>query len=172
MYVLEPRDDGFFVIVHENCNCTIGYVSKRGNRYQVARSYWHDEVDIATVNSLDEAIRVFTAHYERHPPTWERVNEARYTKDTHFGGLDVKRDEQGSWVASRGIDCALLRDGKPARFATRQEAQRLADLHEDEDFANSVRINDGYRWEVDPGVDEYLAERRRTRTGNGRAAAA
>jgi hypothetical protein len=113
-----------------------------------------------------------TAHYERHPPAWERVNEARYTKDTQFGGLDVKQDEQGAWVASRGIDCALLRDGKPARFATRQEAQRIADMHADDTFANSVPINDGYCWQVDPNVDEWLAERGRTRTSNSMAAAA
>jgi hypothetical protein len=112
------------------------------------------------------------ALYQRHPPAWERVNEARYTKDTHFGGLDVRRDERGLWVASRGIDCALLRDGKPARFASQQEAQRLADLHANEDFASSVPINDGNCWQVDPNVDEYLAERGRTRTGHSRAAAA
>jgi hypothetical protein len=112
------------------------------------------------------------AHYERHPSAWERVNEARYTKDTHFGGLDVRRDDHGTWVASRGIDCTLLRDGEPARFATREAAQRVADVHADDSFANSVPINDGYRWQVDPNVDDYLAERGRTRNGTATAAAA
>jgi hypothetical protein len=83
----------------------------------------------------------------------------------------VRRDEQGAWNASRGIDCALFRDGKPARFDTRQEGQRIADLHADEDFANSVTINDGYRWQV-PNVDEWLADRGRTRNSKSAAAAA
>jgi hypothetical protein len=63
-------------------------------------------------------------------------------------------------------------DGKPATFATRQEAQRTADVHADDSYANSVPINDGYSWQVDPNVDEWLTERGRTRTSNGVAAAA
>jgi hypothetical protein len=172
MYVLENYDGEYFVIAHANCNCAIGHVYKDGNRYRVTRSDVEDDIDIATVNSPDEAIPAFVAHYNRYPPKWVRVNEAYYAKDTHFGGLDVKRDEHGAWVAYRGAGCPLLQDGMPATFATREDAQRVADLHGDDSYANSFQLNDGYSWQVDPNVDEWLAERGRTRTGNGVAAAA
>lgn len=172
MFVLEPRGDENFVIVHENCIFGIGYVRKDGDRYRVERVYAVDHEKIAIVNSPDEAIPVFAAHYKRYPPKWVRINDALYTKDTHFGGPDVKRDEQGAWIAYRGADCPLLRDGMPATFATRQEAQHLADLHEDEGYGNSVPIDDGYSWQVDPNVDEWLAVRGRTRTSDTAAVAA
>jgi hypothetical protein len=172
MYVLEQRDDDFFVILHENGNFTTGYVGKVGKRYRVSRSYLGDDVDIGLVNSPKEAVSVFEAHYNRYPPKWVRVNDAFYTKDTHFGGPDVKRDEHGAWVAYRGSGCLLLRDNKRAVFATREEAQRVADLHENEGYENSVSVNDGYSWEVEPGIDEWLAKRGRTRTSSIAAAAA
>jgi hypothetical protein len=137
----------------------------------VRRSVINFPTALGTFRRLAASASRSTAHYERHPPAWERVNEARYTKDTHFGGLDVRRDDQGTWVASRGIDCALLRDGERARFATREEAQRVADVHADDSFAKSVPINAGYRWQVDPSVDEWLAERGRTRNGTATAVA-
>jgi hypothetical protein len=172
MYVLEHYDGKYFVIAHENCNCAVGHVYRDGNRYRVTRSYVEGDINIATVTSPDEAIPVFAAHYHRHPPEWTRVNDAYYAKDTHFGGLDVRRNEQGAWVGSRGVDCLLLRDGKPATFATRQEAQRMADIHADDSYANSVPINDGYSWQVDPNVDEWLTVRGRARTSSIAAAAA
>jgi hypothetical protein len=90
----------------------------------------------------------------------------------------VRRDEEGKWVASWYRPHAVTRRCAfqaiatvSPRFATRQEAQRIADVHKDEGFANPVSINDGYSWQVDPGVDEYLADRGRNRTRNGAAVA-
>jgi hypothetical protein len=185
MYVLEHYDGEYFVITHENCNFAIGHVYKDGNRYRVTRSEVGDDIDIATVNPPEQAIPVFAAHYERHPPEWVATNEGGwaiegpaasrapcYTKSTAFGGLDVKRDQHGKWLAYRGVGCPLLMDGMPATFATRQEAQHIADLHGDEGYGNSVPIDDGYSWQADPNVDEWLAERGRTRTSDSTAAAA
>jgi hypothetical protein len=184
MFVLKPRGE-HFAIVHENYCFAVGHVYKDDGRYQVTRCDVPDYIDITTVTSLDEAIQAFAAHYEQHPPKWFATNERGwaierpatseapcYTKIHAFGGLDVKRDQQGAWIACRGDSRPLLRDGKPARFATREEAQRIADLHGDDSYVNSVPINDGYSWQVDPNVKEYLRDHGRARTSNSAAAAA
>jgi hypothetical protein len=55
----------------------------------------------------------------------------------------------------------LLHDGKQAIFATRKEAQRVADLHEREGYPHQERIDDGYTWPVDPDAVKWLAARGR-----------
>ena len=65
--------------------------------------------------------------------------------------LRVERDKQGHWFAYRD-DYPLLRDGKPARFATNAEAQRAADAHELDMLTNTKAIDDGYSWLPDPEI--------------------
>ena len=91
---------------------------------------------VAVVRSLDEAIPALIAYFWKHPPPWEGT--ATRTKLTGYGVLDVEQEQSGRWVARFNGD-PLLRDGKPALFATREEAQRLADLHVSDGF-------DGYAW--------------------------
>jgi hypothetical protein len=57
------------------------------------------------------------------------------------------------WLAYRD-DYPLLRDGKPARFATVADAQRAADVHELDKFPSAKVIDDGYSWLPDPEIEE------------------
>jgi hypothetical protein len=104
------------------------------------------------INSLDEAIPAFLAYYEKYPLRWDRVND-EYWKDTLYVFLRVRQDQQGYWLAYRE-EYPLLRDGKPARFATVADAQRAADVHELDMFPNAKVIDDGYSWLPDPEIEE------------------
>jgi hypothetical protein len=77
---------------------------------------------------------------------------------TEFSDLDVLK-EGGRWTAYRDVGFQLLKNGKPASFATRHEAQRIAELHELDGYPNSERIDDGYTWSLDwfgePDVEEH-----------------
>ena len=68
---------------------------------------------------------------------------------TEFSDLEVLK-ERRRWTAYRDTGFQLLKNGKPASFATRQEAQRIAELHELDGCGNSDRIDDGYTWSLDP----------------------
>jgi hypothetical protein len=135
-----------------------------------------DDVEVAVVRSLDEAIPAFVAYYESHPPRWEPTDQAgwvitgpeahrgtatQYSKLTDFGGLDVMQEQPGQWVAYRNSEFPLLRDGKPAIFVTREAARCAADMHVCEGYPNSDRIDDGYTWLVDPDIEPWLAGRGR-----------
>ena len=110
-----------------------------------------ETTEAGVVNSLNDAIPAFLAYYERYPLRWEWVyNE--YWKSTLFVDLRVEQDQHGGWVASRE-GYPLLRDGRPARFATHTDAQRAADAHELDLFPNAVPINDGLAWLPDPEID-------------------
>jgi hypothetical protein len=174
-YLLEPYDQNSFAIVNENAAFSIGFVDRREGRYRVQCVVADDIVEVAMVNSLDEAIPSFAAFYESHPPRWEPTDDAgcviagpaaqrhratRYTKWTDYAWLDVRQQKPGQWVAFRD-DYPLMRDGQPAIFATREEAQRVADLHERQGYPRSEPINDGCTWPVDPGFAEYMVSRGR-----------
>jgi hypothetical protein len=104
------------------------------------------------VNSLSDAIPAFLAYYEKYPLRWDRVHD-EYWKVTLYVFLRVKQDQQGYWVAYRDEDYPLLRDGKPARFATSAEARRAADAHELDLFPNAKVVDDGLSWLPDPEID-------------------
>jgi hypothetical protein len=174
-YLLEPRDEKSFRIVNADAAFAMGHVHLQGGRYHVSCVVSDDEVDVAVVKSLNEAIPAFVAYFVSHPPRWEptdqkgwvitgpvaqRDNAPRYTKSTDFALMRVEREQSARWVASRD-DYPLLRDGKPATFATREEAQHVADLHEREGYPHSEPINDGYTWPIDPDTQEWLAARGR-----------
>jgi hypothetical protein len=128
-----PLPDGRFIVANEDC----------------------EEVDI--VNSLDEAIPAISSYYKVNPPQWElepqpdfrhtdvKADGPHYMKESPFGPFIVFRIESGEWVAFRN-DCELLFDGKIATFATREEAQCKADIHERDGYPNSEATNDGYSW--------------------------
>ena len=79
------------------------------------------------------------------PVRWQRLDTSEYWKDTLNVFLRVVQDEQGGWVAYRD-NYPLLRDGKPARFATCVDAQRAADAHELDLYPNAKAIDDGLSW--------------------------
>jgi hypothetical protein len=110
-----------------------------------------ETTEAGVVNSLNDAIPAFLTYYERYPVRWERLDTGEYGKDTLNALLRVVHGE-GGWVAYRD-NYPLLRDGKPARFATCAEAQRAADVHELDLFANAMAIDDGLSWFPDPEID-------------------
>ena len=146
-YLIEPRGDNSFSILNDASDCYVGYVALRGARYHVENG---DDDEIAVVKSLDDAIPALAAYYEENPPQWEYESETRYAKLTQFGPLRVEQDQPGQWVAYRNDDYPLLREGKPATFATSEEAQRAADAHAPEGYPNSETIYDGFAWLPDP----------------------
>ena len=113
--------------------------------------------------SNDDSTEVTTDY----PVRWDWVHN-EYWKDTLHVLLRVEQDQQGYWAAYRD-DHPLLRDGKPARFATCTEAQRAADAHKPDLFPNAKAINDGLSWLPDPEIDWRLVQHRveDVLTGNG-----
>lgn len=151
-YLLAPRGDGF-AIVHVEASVHLGYIEPYETKYRVR----HDQIvddewdDVAIVNSIDEAIPALLTYYEKHP-RWEHLKATEYTKLTPFGLLLVEQNQFGSWSAYRYYtDCyrPLLRDGKPAIFATVEEAQRAADAHLRDDYPNAEATGDGLSWSIE-----------------------
>jgi hypothetical protein len=103
------------------------------------------------VGSLDDAIPAFLAYYKKYPLRWDRLND-KYCKSTLFTLLQVGQDEQGNWIAYREYH-PLLRNGKPAHFATSADAQRAAEIHELDLFPGAKVIDDGFSWLPDPELD-------------------
>ena len=110
------------------------------------------EICIATVKSLDDAIPAFIDYYKKNPVLWEQESPALYWRRTMFVSLRVEQDQQGSWLVYRE-DYPLLKDTTPARFTTSAEAQRAADAHELDLFPDAEIIDDGYSWLPDPEVN-------------------
>ena len=111
-----------------------------------------ETTEAGVVNSLEDAIPVFLAYYERNPVRWQRLDTGEYWKDTLNVFLQVVQDEQGDWLAYRD-NYPLLQNGNPARFATYVDAQRAADAHELDLFPNALPIDDGLSWLPEPEID-------------------
>jgi hypothetical protein len=109
--------------------------------------------DVGIVKSLDDAIPALIDYCNKNPIPWEQESPALYSRDTMSVSLRVERDQRGRWLAYRD-DHPLLRDGKPARFATVADAQRAADVHELDMFPNAKVIDDGLSWLPDPEIEE------------------
>lgn len=124
----------------------------RGTKYCVR----DDEGDeIAVVSSINEAIPVLQDLYEKHPRQWQRCSGTFYSKTTQCGWLDVEQGQSGLWVAYRNGASPLLRDGKPALFASAEEARRAADAHLRDGFLDAKMIQDGLSWLPDPLFDAW-----------------
>lgn len=140
-YFIQPRGDDHFDIVNDASDCHVGSVALRGAKYHVENV---EDVEIAVVKTVDDAISAFAAYYEANPPRWEYESETRYAKLTQFGPLKVEQDRSGQWMAYRNYDYPLLRNGQTAIFATVEEAQQAADTHAADGFPNSETIYDGF----------------------------
>ena|ERR1700694_223274 len=145
-YVLEHRDDNYFVISNDNSDCHVAYVSLRGGTYHVRHV---DDDFVAEVGSLDEAIPALVAYNEKNPPQWRCESTTRYTKNTDYAVLRVELEQPEQWYAYRD-DCPMLQYGNPAIFASPEEARRVADLHYREGYPNSEIVFDGFAWYPDP----------------------
>jgi hypothetical protein len=146
-----------YAIVNDDADVIAGRVYPLNGRqgpYRVTVSVGPLDVETTeagVVNSLSDAIPAFLAYYEKYPLRWDGVHD-EYWKLTLHVFMRVKQDQQGYWLAYRD-DYPLLRDGKPARFATAAGAQRAADRHELDLFPNAKAIDDGLSWLPDPEID-------------------
>jgi hypothetical protein len=169
-YLLLKYDDEY-IILNDVADYHAGYVrpfelGRRDLGYRVT----NDEGDaIAVVKSIGEAVPALAAYYEKNPPRWKRECPTRYIEWTHFGLLRVEQDRPGRWLAYRD-DYPLLRDGKPAVFATPTEAQRVTDAHLRDDYPDSQTMDDGFSWLPNPEIDWRLCPYR-TATRAARAVA-
>jgi hypothetical protein len=146
-YLLAPRGDGF-AIVHVESSAHLGYIDPYGAKYRVQNDGW-DEV--AIVDSTDEAISALLTYYETHLPQWKRTSAITYTLLTPFGLFQIEQDPSGQWLAYRfhlDYHCPLLREGKPAVFATAEEAQSVAYAHVCDDYPNTEATSDGLSWHI------------------------
>jgi hypothetical protein len=151
-------------IMHDETNEFAGYVLrlKNGRGFSVHRALTktNEKGRIAVIRSIEEAIPVLAAYYEKTPPRWRRERETRFNwydrssttfiafyKWTFYGVLSVERQEPGQWIAYRNGD-ALERNGRDAIFKTPDEAKRAADAHMCDGFPNSETIHDGFSWEL------------------------
>lgn len=112
---------------------------------------WGDSV-VGVVQTFGDAIPALIAYYKRNPPQWRREDAMRYAKFTQFAFLRVAQDETGNWLPNRD-GYPMLRNGKPAIFATREEAQRAADAHLLDYYPNCEVVDDGLSWVADPEID-------------------
>jgi hypothetical protein len=157
------RREDSFIIDNDGGAFYIGYVFLRDGRFHLWRSEHADEVEVAVVKSLDEVIPAFTTSFETNPPRWERESATCYTMTMAFGWLDVKQDQAGQWVVYLNSEVPLLRevslrrDGNPARFATREEAQHAAEVQVRDRDAPSERIDECYTWAVWSAARPYAS---------------
>jgi hypothetical protein len=146
-----------YVIVNDDADLIAGRVYPLNGLqgpYRVradVRPLDRETTEAGIVNSLNDAIPAFLAYCEKYPPRWGWVH-SEYWKDTLHVFLRVEQDQQGYWSAYRD-DYPLLRDGKPACFATHTEAQQAADAHELDLYPNAKTIDDGFSWQPDPEID-------------------
>jgi hypothetical protein len=149
------KDYGCYAIVNDDTDNIVGQVYPLNGRYGPYRVSAGigpvDYYDVGTVQSLDEAIPAFLAHYEK-VKRWERLKTNEYQLETLNVSLLVKRDEQGAWLAYRD-DLPLLRGSEPARFATCAAAQEAAEAHERDLLPNAPVIDDGLAWVPDLELD-------------------
>ena len=151
------KDYNRYAIVNEDTDEIVGSVHPLNGREGPYRVRAHvgltdrEATEIGVVNSLNDAIPAFLAHYGKNAPQWFRVHND-YWKDTLHVFLRVEQDQQGYWSAYRD-DYPLLRGGKLACFATYTEAQRAADAHELDLYPNATTIHDGFSWQSDPEID-------------------
>jgi hypothetical protein len=164
-YLLERYDH--YAIVNDDARFIVGRVyptrGKNGS-YKITSnlaSPFEESDEIGIVTALSDVIPTFIDHHGRNPLRWHSVGQAVYRKDTMFVVLRVQQDQAGNWLAYRD-EYPLLRDGRPAQFASCAEAQRAADAHELDLFPNTSVIKDGLSWEPDPEIDwrsvSYSAE--------------
>jgi hypothetical protein len=155
-YVILKNYD-HYVIVNDAANVTVGRVNPVNGLHSPYRVSFDvgpmdsETFEAVVVDSLDDAIPVLLAHYERFPPQWELSNNA-YLKFTMFVTLRVAEDQAGDWLAYRD-DYPLLQKGKTARFVTCADAERAADVHELDLYPNAKTISDGFSWLPDPEID-------------------
>jgi hypothetical protein len=146
-----------YVIVNDDADFIAGRVYPLNGRegpYRVRADVGHldrETTEAGIVKSLDDAIPVFLAYYERYPLRWDRICDV-YDKSTLFVNFRVEQDQQGHWLAYRD-GYPMLRHGGPAYFATCTDAQRAADAHELDLFPNAKIIEDGLSWLPDPEID-------------------
>jgi hypothetical protein len=154
------KDYDHYVIVNDDADFIVGSVHPLNGRQGPYRVRAHvgikdrETTEAGVVNSLNDAIPAFLAHYEKYPLRWDRVHNVHngYLKETLHVLLRVEQDQKGYWLAYRD-DYPLLRDGKPACFATHANAQRAADAHELDLYPNAKAIDDGFSWQPDPEID-------------------
>jgi hypothetical protein len=164
-YELRQKDHLFCHVETGQCvGRVIPLRNGRGFSVHRAMTITADERDkIGAVKSIDDALPMLATYYEEHPPKWKRQRDSRFNDDdgytmytafikwTFYGVFTVKQEENGRWVATRYTK-ALLRNGEEATFATSEQARHVADLHERDDVANYPALDDGYSWELDPGL--------------------
>ena len=144
--VLKPEGDDYLRIYNETAGCNMGEVYLKNARYHVHTDELNNHHPIAVVKSLDQIIPALLAYYRKHPPRWEGGTPTQRSKVTECGTLIVDQEQPGQWVASRNGEFPLLRDGKPAVFATHEAAEHAADAHMRDGFPGSREIDDGCAW--------------------------
>ena len=146
-----------YAIVNDDADFIVGRVyplnGLRG--FRVSADLTPDDCDddvVAIVQSLGDAVPALAAYYERNRPRWQRESATRYTEWTLFALLAVEQDESGNWLPKRD-DYPMLRNGQPAIFATREQAQRAADAHLLDYYPHSEIVDDGLAWVRHPEID-------------------
>jgi hypothetical protein len=125
----------------EDADCVAGIIMRKFAVYN------DNNVQIAVVSSIDEAVETLARHDNKHSRRWLRVTTKLYAKQTRYGYLRLELDQAGWWSASRN-DCPLCDDGSHelARFASLVEAKRVADAHLREGYASYVIVDDYLSW--------------------------
>lgn len=101
---------------------------------------------VAVVDKIEDAAPALVDYIKNQPHPWEQREPSTYMRrsDILSGELCVQQEPLGFWSVYRMQSEILLYDGRPAAFATAEEAMRVADTHAydpaEEDFS------DGYCW--------------------------
>ena len=169
MNIVLLKNYDHYAIVNDDADFIVGSVHPLNGRqgpYRVTSDIGpldRQTSEAGIVKSLDDAIPLFLAYCEKYPAPWERLTPDKHSRATLNTILRVEQAGQGDWLAYRD-DYPLLRDGKPAHFATWADAEQAADIHELDLFPNVEAVEDGLSWLPDPELDwrsiPYLVEER------------
>jgi hypothetical protein len=152
-----------YAIVNDDADFIVGRVRPLDGRegpFSVEAALAPDECDseITIVNSVEEALPALASFYEKNLPQWRRESATRWVELTQFANLRIEQDKLGNWLAYRD-DYPMLRDVKPAVFATSEEAQRAAEAHLLDYYPNAKPIDDGFSWLPDPEIGRRSSRR-------------
>ena len=114
-------------------------------------------VEVGIAKSFDECVTTLAAYYEKNPPQWVRRSAGSYEKEGLYSNLRVEQDQAGRWRVYRDDFPLLGGRENPATFVTAEQARRVADIHQLDNYPNAnPAIDDGYWWLANPEIDWRL----------------
>src|SRR5581483_3598683 len=151
-FMLCPEGQDRLEIVHIPTCSGVGYARFRDGNYHIQGACCEK---VGVVRSINDVIPTLRDYYAKHPAQWEGDSAEGYQKFAINGYARVERHKLGHWIVFRNDGHQLLQHGKPAIFATAEDARKAADAYFCNDLPPTEKIEDGYTWEHDPLLEAW-----------------